>query len=57
MGDEKKIKIDDEKTIVKIESMQRQIKSAGIDATLLEVVQMCIGLAEKTPEKWVVFLE
>ena len=53
----KEICINDEKTIEIIESMQRQIKSAGIDASDIEIVQMCIGLAKRQPKKWVVWID
>ena len=43
----KEICINDEKTIEIVESMQKQIKSAGINATEIEIVRMCIGLCLK----------
>ena len=53
----KEICINDEKTIEIVESMQKQIKSAGVNATEIEIVRMCIGLAKRMPEKWVVWID
>ena len=57
MEEVKEIKISDQEIIAEIKSMQRQIKSAGIDASDIEIVRMCIKLAKRTPEKWVVWID
>ena len=57
MNEVKEIKITSEGIIAEVELMQRKIKRAGIDASLTEIVHMCIGLAKRTPKKWVVFID
>ena len=57
MTEKEEIIISDEKTIAEIKSMRRQIKSAGIDTSNIEIVQMCIGLAKRQPKKWVVWID